>query len=261
MNRLLLLASVLALSGLGVLTFRTSAQESFTPQAHEQPTAVELGALTETQRVHSELYEGTNGHPDTLLQQGADVPEFSCALHAFPIIYDLTFSELIRQQSDLADLVVVASVTSKSSQLTTDQKWIFTDYELTPTTVLKNNPAAPVQLGHPFVITRSGGAILLDGKEYRVTDKRFQSMESGTGQYILFLKFIAATGTYRMVDSLSTFRLTDKVDTLSDNPLPTRFEDGNPGILNSPSVFLEKVRLNVIAHPLASEPPLGIVTQ
>ena len=50
-----------------------------------------------------------------------------------------TFSERITNLSCDADAIVVGEVTSKSSQLTEDQDFIFTDYELKVEEVIKNN--------------------------------------------------------------------------------------------------------------------------
>lgn len=115
-----------------------------------------------------------------------------------------------------ADAVVVGVLGGASaSDLTDDGHFIFTDYELTVEEVVKDNAAAPLRQGGGIVVTRPGGEVRLNGRSVRALDDAFKPFAAG-GRYVLFLRYVPATGAYRAFGS-GSFRLDgDRVVKLGD---------------------------------------------
>ena len=118
-------------------------------------------------------------------------------------------------------------VKSKSSQLTENGEFVFTDYEVMVEDVLKDNPAAPIQPNANITITRPGGTVQLNGHNITALDEAFKPLNV-EGHYLLFLRFIPATGAYKAVSSAGTYELKEnKIIKLTEEPLPLGLETGH----------------------------------
>jgi hypothetical protein len=78
-------------------------------------------------------------------------------------------------------------VKNKSSQLTEDVDFVFTDYELTIEEVLKDNEYAHWLPNIGFTLTQPGGKVRLDGYVIEAEDALFRPLVIGE-RYALFLK-------------------------------------------------------------------------
>jgi hypothetical protein len=129
-------------------------------------TPVQLGALTDRQRIHSRLYnhykivtggrllsglaakaKGEGDFVGTMVDVGLgpaltepDTPEHY-------------FGNLTQK----SDVVIRGRAISKTSQITEDDSFIFTDYDIVIAEVLKNSKASHLQAGTTITITRPGG--------------------------------------------------------------------------------------------------------
>ena len=65
--------------------------------------------------------------------------------------------EFLTSRACDADSIVVATATSGTSQLTDDQSFLFTNYELRVESVLKDNSAQSVKMGQVITVIRTGG--------------------------------------------------------------------------------------------------------
>lgn len=193
----------------------------------EEATSIQEGVMTERQKQHSKLYE-RSGRRD-LRNYGESInvvisPPFGEADNEKT---PSTTNELLQWITCDADAVVVGTVSSKTSQLTEDGTFVFTDYDMQVEEAVKNNTRTPIQQGRNIVITRPGGAVKLNGKIIRVMDKSLQPLEIGK-RYLLFLRQISSTGAYRAVNKESSFELNqNQVRRLTEKQLPYSFTYAN----------------------------------
>lgn len=191
-------------------------------QAEEEATAVRPGELTERQKKHSKLYERyTTGHRLDVPAGGDGAEVYvdppTQVLSGEPSVNG--FAEFLARAGCAADLVVVARVTGKSSQLTEDRSFIFTDYEVSAEEVLKADPRAPVAPQAGLVVTRPGGAVRLNGRVAKATDASYQKLEVGR-QYLLFLKQVESTGAYETLRMGSFLKAGDQLTKLTEEAVP-----------------------------------------
>jgi hypothetical protein len=246
---LIAVAAVLALFGLVAaqraaklvdkrLVSKTDLRQQRKEKAREDATPVGEAALTQQQKEHSKLYKQyktgkklrdlTETVGDVSLRrdvgtQGSDYNEGGLDLQKF-----------LQSMTVDADAIVIGTVKNKSSQLTEDEDYVFTDYELSIDEVLKDNPQAPIREHGKITITRPGGTILLNGHVVEALDESFQPFRKGV-QYVLFLRFIPSTGGYQALNSRASFQLEDnKVNKLTKE----QFTFDNSDV----SAFVQQVR-------------------
>jgi hypothetical protein len=185
-------------------------------EPEEIATPVEDGVLTAQQKEHSKLYEKYQSNRkirDSILVNSA---AFSSFRTACPFISQKPLPSIVSELADAADAVVIASFVSKSSQLTTNGSYIFTDYELRTEEVLKNRGAGALKPETVITVSRPGGKVLLYGHTATYSELAFKSLLPGH-RYLLFLKHIPATGAYRPVSHEASFDITNTtVETLTE---------------------------------------------
>jgi hypothetical protein len=217
--------AVTALAGLATAQVLTSrkvekravSQAELRRQQAEDATPVQPGAMTARQRIHSGLYGGRQGLGKSLREQSEELarggqsgdvtvtsspgtPVFSPA----PARKGAPLEAAVEG----SDAVVVATVTAKQSQLTEDERYVFTDYEVTVKEVLKDNAASHISASDTLTVTRPGGKVLLGGHLITVVDEGVKPLTVGD-EYLLFLKFVPETSTYAAVsEDRSGFRLS-----------------------------------------------------
>lgn len=196
--------------------FQGQNQKSGQGQDREQATVIQEGQTTEKQRQHSKLFgkygDVTHGKKLTELSLSGDVD-----------VVREKGDEILTQSSYLsindylsllachADAIVVGVVENKSSQLTDDGTFLFTDYSFRPQEVLKDNAYDPLQADFQITVTRIGGLAVLNGHTVRAVDETQKSLRSGS-RYLLFLRYIPATRAYRSMGTTSgddSFELVD----------------------------------------------------
>lgn len=124
----------------------------------------------------------------------------------------------LERMACLSDLVVSGTALTATSHLTNDQRFLYTDWSIKVETVIKQNRLAPVVLGDAIVVTRPGGRMTLNGRTVRAVELSFKDFATGQ-KYLLFLKFIPETGSYRATAEKS-FRLAGTVEGLNDASPP-----------------------------------------
>jgi hypothetical protein len=214
-------------------------------QAKADATLIQDGVIAPQQKEHAKRYKGyrsgkklrdlTNTIGDMMLRrevgtQGGDPNETP-----------FDFQKFLREMAVDADAVVVGTIKNKSSQLTEDEDYVFTDYDMTVVEVLKDNPAAPIQTNNKMVVTRPGGTIFLNGRIVEALDESFQPLRK-KNQYLLFLRFIPSTGAYEALNSKASFQIgSDKIKKLTKEPFS--FDDANV------ASFINEVRAAVAVAP------------
>lgn len=191
-------------------------------------TPVQEGVISDQQKQHSKLYSNYkgNGKLRDLIKKNPDgvdievlpgTPELSVGGRAVA-------DDSVQELTSNADTIVVGRVTNKSSQITENGSFLFTDYEFSVDESLKNTTAAKIDSQKTITVTRPGGKVLLDGHLITATDRSFRELLIG-GRYLLFLKFIPGTATYRPVNAKGSFDITNgKVELLTAAPDAQRID-------------------------------------
>lgn len=221
---------VLVILVLGAVGLNSALTSSVTSAPQEKPTLVQEGVMTIKQREHSKLYKDYKTGEKLTTRAAEEDVEVKIGTPmggGIPGATQFDLYEFLRDSACNADAVVIGRIESKSSQLTEDEDFIFTDYELTVEEILKDNPAAPVQLGYNMTITRPGGLIRLNSRNIKATDSSFKPLEIDK-RYILFLRFIPTTGAYKALNSKSSFQIRNtKLIKLTNEPLSSELENAH----------------------------------
>lgn len=217
---------------------RLQEQGKSKPVDPNAPTPVQEGVMTEKQKRHGKLfpYHGRRLR-DLAEAQGGDIEVVTYADVIRTVNPDAPKIPPLQFAMCNADAIFVGSFKSKSSQLTADESFIFTDYEMAVEEVIKNNPAAPVQAGGSVTVTREGGEIQLNGRTIRAKRNDFEAAEVGK-HYLLFLRFLPETTSY-LAYANGSFQIDgDKITSLGGT---SRDELLNGGSKN-PAAFLSEIR-------------------
>lgn len=208
-------------------------------------TPVSPGLLGERARIHSRLYtrykqiRGGSTISAFVTQLEGKSKIIETMVHVPLLVGDdepRTPEDYFGELSQESDAVIRGTVTSKVSQITEDEAFIFTDYDVLITEVLKNNLADPLGTGATVTVTRPGGKVLLDGIIVKATDQAFSPLPVNKNEVLLFLKFISETGTYQTARPYGSFEIDDStIKPLTRAPFP-------PGVLQSGDSFLKTLR-------------------
>ena len=200
----------------------------------------EAGVLSASQRIHSSLYTDykkrnrnfTIGEFLDSARSSTKIVKFDFLVGLGPLMEaekpERFFGELARS----SDAIVRGRVANKVSQLTEDDGFVFTDYDVAITEVLKDNVTAP--LGASITVTYPGGKVLLDGIIVKCRDHYFEPLPLNR-EVVLFLQSVKETGAYKPTRYFGSFELDGAIfRALSEQELP-------PGVLRGES-FLQTVR-------------------
>lgn len=178
-------------------------------------TIVQGGDLTPRQKEHSKLYR-RSGSSGNLIEAPQKQSKKHKEMVQFVFTDPLAKPDAVPEEADLfsylvkasckADAVVVANVKSKASQLTEDNSFVFTDYEIQVEEVIKDNRYSHIQANDKVILTSGGGNVKVGTQIISVEDESSPQYEQKIS-YVLFLKFIPATGAYQPITGANTFSL------------------------------------------------------
>ncbi|HVF89428.1 MAG TPA: hypothetical protein VNH22_05125 [Blastocatellia bacterium] len=214
----------------------TGAQDK--SSSHEKATLIDTNKISEKQRRHSKLYKDySSGLPSIPDQIKSGAPKVCIQSHTM-ILYptELDFRGVLTELACGADAAVIVKVENKSSQFTDSKDFLFTDYEVMPEEILKNNPNGPIASNSTLTITRPGGFAKYKGVPVEARDDAFPPLKVGD-KYLLFLRYIPESGSYQAVSSIASFEIGDKK--------ATKLTKGNfrvAGEVNDLDAFLTEVR-------------------
>ena len=197
-----IIAAVVALTVAGSLQARNGNPQR--PVPADEATPVEEGVMTERQREHGKLFRSKSTRPvkikDRLREQGNEKGEIEiwAPIEEYTIYPARPLPAYLHDLTCRADAVVAGKVVSKSSNLTADGAFLFTDYQVTVEEVVKDNAAAPIAAGGSIIVGREGGAVAMKGRVIRAISPDAPPLELN-GSYLFYLKSIPATGAYRPV--------------------------------------------------------------
>lgn len=223
---LLLAVSLLAVSA-AITTLRVEGQK-VSPPDKEAATPVQDGGLSERQKQHRQLYKDYKGigKLQDLLNREQGNSELTVELIPGPPELSpqgkrASPADVLSGLAAEADAIVIGVVKDKSSQLTENGAFIFTDYDMTVEEVLKGNRAARVEPRTNLTVTRPGGKVVLNGRVVTAVDRSFKRLAVG-GRYLLFLRYVAATGAYQAINDQGSFEIGDnKAAALAQTPAAT----------------------------------------
>jgi hypothetical protein len=166
-------------------------------------TPVQLGVLTEQQRKHSKLYVAYGRDfpkkiSEFIPQGQSQVQRIGIGLGAGPKLTEsVSPKDYFSGMVTASDAVILGRVIKKVSQITEDDTFIFTDYEVVIMEVFKNNTASLTDMGNTITVTRPGGKVLVGTAIMEATDELFLPLPESSREVILFLKYLPETGTYQ----------------------------------------------------------------
>jgi hypothetical protein len=94
-----------------------------------------------------------------------------------------------------ADVIVVGSAKAAETGVTQSGDFLFTDYTFSVASVIKANDSNPA-VGSTIIVTRPGGATRINGHFVKTSVGNFPQFDLHQ-QYLLFLRLLPATNTYR----------------------------------------------------------------
>ena len=219
-----------------VATFQVQSQKD--AKGQEQATVIQEGQMTEKQRQHSTLFKHSGPKlRDIAARQNGDV-EVEEGLGLMmrlpatgpqrPVFHSAVCN---------ADAVVIGILNDKSSQLTDGKNFVFTDYQITVEEIIKDNAVAPIPTASVITGTRDGGAIELNNRIFWAKREDFDPPIVGQ-RYLLFLRFIPATGAYLMYGNGSFQLAAQRVLALG----PASRDEVRRGGVEDSLAFLNQIR-------------------
>jgi len=176
-------------------------------------TPVQIGTLTQRQQVHSRLFKGIGQRIG-----GKTLSEWITAYRGQRVIVETnllgrtfltseqpqTPEEYFSKLAQESNAIIRGKVIRKASQITEDDSFLFTDYDVLVLEVLRN--AHTISPGATITVTSLGGKIVVDevilkaGGNGDITFKINQEV-------LLFLNSIPETGAYKLTRSNAAFEL------------------------------------------------------
>lgn len=240
--------------GILFATPSTNGQKEQTDEA----TIVHKGQTTEKEREYSkeyrklnpfkngrkftEMIELSNRLGKTTEELGGIIGEDDVAQSRTP--HTITSAEFLKNLSCKSDAIVLGSVKSKSSHMTDDETFIYTEYDFSVRDILKNNSVSPIEVNNSIEITRPGGLIKIDNRRIRIEDRTYEPFQKNM-EYLLFLRFVPSTNGYMAASYEGDFVLENNTfNKLARNrPLPKELEKNS-----NPQELLDKVRNSVLSN-------------
>lgn len=238
------LATLLMISAFAYRTQQKSAERIQRQTELADASPVKAGVLTEKQRIHSSCFphyreitastiSSLVAHAKSERHQTAETEIMpGLGLTQEPEVPETFFRELART----SDAVVRGRVTKKTSQVTEDDSFLFTDYDVNVVEVLKNNAAASLASGGVITVTWPGGKVLLDGIIVTAIDRNLLPLPTNGHDIVLYLQFLPQTGAYYAVRHDAAYELVgSSIQPLTHASLP-------PGVVQGRDSFLRTAR-------------------
>jgi len=209
-------------------------------------TPVQIGVLTPKQQFHSRLHNGAgmpvNGKTISewiALYKGQRMVLTTLLLgrRFLPTGQPSTAEEYFSEMAKESDAIIRGSAINKASQITEDDLFLFTDYDVVVSGILKNNAANPLNINTTITLTCVGGKIVVDDVVFKAGGNDYALLPMNASDDLLFLKFIPETGEYKLARTGAAFELNGtSVRPLSDlMPLSS-------GTFKDEALFLKMVR-------------------
>jgi hypothetical protein len=204
-------------------------------------TPVQLGVLTELQQKHSKLFsiykELQPYRVSTLVADRKNkVTGIEMGIGLGPKLKKSeTPEDYFGKLATESDAIIRGKATKKVSQVTQDDSFTFTDYDVTISEILKNNAASPLKTGAAISIIRPGGKVVIDDIIINCKDEHYLSIPLNQ-DIVIFLKYVPETGAYHTTKDNGSFHLDGEIlRPLTGIQFP-------PGVLQNSQSFLQTIR-------------------
>jgi hypothetical protein len=188
--------------------------------------------MTEKQRKHSKLY-GEIKRDKTLISEPGDV-EIRISVHLGRIpgkMLPSTQAEYLEKLICDADTVVIAKIKNKTSQITENLEFVFTDYELDIREVLKNDSNLDILTSRSATLTVAGGSVKVDKRTIKIILERDNPLLVGR-EYLLFLRYINDSESFKVSSERGILGIFDKKIKFPQNLYKNTVDDAE-GIVSS----------------------------
>lgn len=217
--RLLFVALLFAGVIVAVAALPNSGQNPVFPTS-QQPTKKPDAEQELRHREHGKLFDGHHGPKlqDLAARQQGDISVWEEEPYVIrPADNQVSQRPFMQFAVCNADAVVIGTLTSETPQLTPSENFIFTDYEMTVEQVIKPNASTATTKLDRILVTREGGTLYQGGRAFRAEVEGFKPFAIGN-RYLLFLRYVPATGAY-LAYANGSFQLDgNKVVTLGKQP-------------------------------------------
>jgi hypothetical protein len=225
MKKIVTLSAIL----LGLISAGAYAVQSL-PQSPSDPHAADR---KQEERRNRQVHRGTGGDSRKLTERaaGSEATVFVRKGVGMPVLsphpVPSDFASYVGRMVEAADAIVVGTARGRKAQLTEDETFIFTKYELAVEEVLKGgSAAAAVRPNDTIVVARSGGKMKLNGKDVIAEDDSFKPLKVGE-RYLLFINHLPEKNLYTAFNSAGSFLLKgNKIFKLTEESLPAELKDG-----------------------------------
>ena len=205
-------AGIIVFTIIGVGAQQKTSEKQYQAEVSDA-TPVQLGSLTQKQQVHSRLFNGAGQR-----LSGKTISEWLTAYRGQRVVIETNilgrtflmsekpqtpegyFSELAKE----SDAIVRGRVIHKASQITEDDSFLFTDYDIAVSEILRNSYT--ISPGAAITVTSLGGKIVVDDVILKAGSNGYATLKVGQ-EVLLFLTYLPETGAYKLTRSNAVFEL------------------------------------------------------
>jgi hypothetical protein len=135
--------------------------------------------------------------------KGLDVTIYDDAVLSPTVPVETFLMQLYAEQACQADTIVVGHLDSSAYHLSTSGTMVYGDHLLMVDTLLKKSASASLLSQVNLVVTRPGGSLSMAEGVVKVDYRAVPDLQSGQS-YLIFLKYLPASGAYQAIDAFST---------------------------------------------------------
>jgi hypothetical protein len=221
---------------------QTRAQEQLYQAEIGDATPVRTGVLDDRQRLHSQIAENLrSGFARSILETIAPYrgKRIVCGISIdvnLPLLSADTEppASYFRRLVQVSDAVIRGKVTNKVSNITEDEMFLFTDYDVQVEEVFKDATNTVSQAGGTITVTCAGGKVLIDDVIV-TTSGNAVAMLPNDHEILLFLTRIPGTSDFKLVRLDAAFDIDGQSAQSLAGRVPESYLREKPG-------FLELVR-------------------
>lgn len=179
-------------------------------------TPIQVEVLTEKQRVYARLFNraGQLVGGQTLSQwiasyKGQKKVLVTSRMGRMFLASDQpqTPEEYFGKLSNESDAIIRGKVKSKSSHFTEDDLFLFTNYDVSVSEIIKDNRFNPIHPDTSVPVIGLGGKIVVDNVVLKATGNYDARLPMNGQDVLLFLKYIPETESYQLTISNAAFEL------------------------------------------------------
>jgi hypothetical protein len=237
---------VLALFTLGVYQGRTILiQNQNTPQKIDKKAEKEAA-----RKILRGLGGGRKTIPAEVLETGGDVVKRLDV--GLPVLTPnggpFNLQTYLAGRACAADAIFIGSVKDKTSHLTDDETFVFSDYQIYVDTIIKNDQEVPLNTSTTVDVSRIGGELQIHGHLVKAISQAVRPLEVGS-RYLLFVTFLPERNSFT-ANSLTFLLKGDEVVRVTDEVQP-----GVIGTGRSTDFLINEVKAAVASECKTDEVP------